>query len=164
MLFSHAAFAWGVPECLSEGRDLPIDNEQVLEWKHSTANQFLARAHVEGTVSHVFNDHSDHEHFLINIGSSPDDTLEVIYNEDFGTVPQPYVGMRVEACGDYITSTEQTGQYPASPAGAIIHWVHVNPRGRGHDSGFLVMNGQVCGQGPEQGSSHGPAHGGDRRW
>lgn len=34
---------------------------------------------------------------------------------------------------------------PPSPDGAILHWVHRSPSAR-HDSGFVVIDGVVCGQ------------------
>ena len=155
LLFVHTgwtATSWAddvVPPCLSYGRDLPINNQQVLHWKRTTPNQFRERAHVSGTIVQVFPDRNGHEHFVINIGKHGEDTIEVIYNQDFGPIPDPRIGMTVEACGDYITSTARSGPYPASPVGAIIHWVHANPSGRGHDPGFVVIDGKLCGQDAE---------------
>ena len=37
----------------------------------------------------------------------------------------------------HITSTAQSGPYPASPDGAILHWVHMNPQSKGHPPGLL---------------------------
>lgn len=132
--------------CIAYGRNLPINNQQVLHWKRTTPNQFQERGHVIGPITYIFPDRNGHDHFVINIGRTDQDTLEVIYNQDFGVTPEPRIGMMVEACGDYITSTAQSGPYPPSPVGAIIHWVHINPAGRGHDPGFLVMDGILCGQ------------------
>jgi len=140
------AFAADAPVCLSYGRDLPINNAQVLHWKRTTSNQFQERAHVKGPVVRIFSDRSNHRHFEINIGRNVEDVLEVIYNEDFGEMPLPAEGAIVEACGDYITATAKSGPYPPSPSGAIIHWVHLNPSGRGHDAGFVVIDGVLYGQ------------------
>ncbi len=142
------SYAWcEVPTCMAKGQVLENNNEQVLIWKKSTANQFLARGHVSGTVTQLFPDHSGHNHFEILIGTGPDDTLEVIYNQSFGKLPAIHLGMEVEACGDYITSTAQSGSYAPSPDGAIIHWIHRNPSGHGHDSGYLAIDGVTYGQG-----------------
>ena len=147
---SLSALADQIPDCLgTDGSVLAIDNQQVLDWKTSTPNQFEARAHVSGVIDQVYPDHSGHHHFEISMGGDPSATLEVIYNEDFGPNPQAQVGMQVEACGDYITSTASSGPYPESPAGAIIHWVHMSPNLEKHPSGFMVLNGQVCGQDTE---------------
>jgi hypothetical protein len=54
-------------------------------------------------------------------------------------------GAQIEACGDYITSNAPSGHFPASPDGAIVHWVHQSPNPKSHDSGFIVVNGVVCG-------------------
>jgi hypothetical protein len=133
-------------DCLDHGRSIPVDNAQVLNWKKTTPNQFLARGHVNGRVTRVFPDRSGHDHFEISLGDGSKDNLEVIYNKEFGDLPQIQAGMNVEACGDYITSIAQAGPYPPSPSGAIIHWVHLNPSGRGHDSGFLIIDGVLYGQ------------------
>ncbi|MGK5089524.1 hypothetical protein WDW86_18385 [Bdellovibrionota bacterium FG-2] len=145
LLFS-AASSWAAsetPECMASGRAIAVDNGQVLKWKGTTPNQFLGRAYVEGTVTTVYPDRNGHEHFAIKIGNEPNDMLEVVYNNEFGEMPTPTVGMKVEACGDYITSTEQTEAYPPSPVGAIIHWVHKSPSK--HDSGFVVLDGTLYG-------------------
>ena len=141
-----------VPSCLDDsGKPIAVNNSQVLQWKTSTSNQFLARAHVKGTVMDIYPDHSGHNHFAIDLDKNPSDGLEVVYNISFGQLPAIRVGMTVEACGDYITSNDATSQYPASPMGAIIHWIHRNPSPQGHKSGFLIINGQLYGQGSGQG-------------
>jgi len=145
--FTSTALAQGI-QCLDDsGRAIPVSNNQVLQWKSTTSNQFLARSHVKGVVMDVYPDHTGHNHFAIDLDSNPRDGLEVVYNTSFGALPAIRVGMTVEACGDYITSNDATSEYPASPMGAIIHWVHRNPSPQGHKSGFLIINGQVYGQG-----------------
>lgn len=135
-----------IPVCPDRGRPLPINNEQVLNWKFGSPNQFKARGHIRGSVLRVYADHSGHDHFSIRIGQRPQDTIEVIYNQDFGALPERLnAGSTVEACGDFIVSNAPSGPYPASPDGAIIHWVHVNPSGQGHDSGYLVIDGDLYG-------------------
>jgi hypothetical protein len=79
----------------------------------------------------------------------------VIYNEQFGAVPATRAGDQFEACGDYITSNAPSGQYPASPDGAIVHWIHQSPNPKSHDSGYLIVNGVVCGQ---NAAGAGPKH------
>jgi hypothetical protein len=133
------------PSCPAYGRDLAINNAQVLHWKRTTPNQFRERANISGKVVQVFPDRTGHDHFVIQIGRQADDTIEVIYNQDFGAMPEPRIGASVQACGDYITATARSGPYPPSPVGAIIHWVHMNPRGRGHDPGFVLMDGVLYG-------------------
>jgi|GEM_PF-5781298 len=132
--------------CMANGISIPINNIQVLEWKKNTPNQYRDRGHVSGVVSRIFSDKNDHNHFEIQIGKLPGEVLEVVYNMNFGRLPHIENGMNVMACGDYITATHQSGPYPPSPSGAIIHWVHRNPSRKGHDSGFLVINGAIYGQ------------------
>jgi len=149
-----------IPECLGDNGPIGVINDQVIQWKTSTRNQFLARGHVKGTVRQVYPDHSGHHHFELSIGNNQSDTIEVIYNEDFGATPDIAIGMDVEACGDYITSIAQSGPYPPSPDGAIIHWVHRAPNPQRHASGFIVVNGTLYGQdagnaGPKQDYGYG---------
>ncbi|MGK5084332.1 hypothetical protein WDW37_13630 [Bdellovibrionota bacterium FG-1] len=132
--------------------DLPINNADVLKWKQATQNQFHARGHVQGNIVKVYPDRNGHDHFAIKIGPNDADTVEIIYNQDFGTAPDTHSGVPVEACGDYITSTAPSpgpnGQvYPASPDGALVHWVHLAPPRSGHHSGFLMIGGILVGQG-----------------
>jgi hypothetical protein len=134
------------PDCVGEDQKrLSVDNGQVLTWKAKTPNQFKARALVQGEIVRVFPDRNDHNHFEIKIGPNAKDVLEVIYNHAFGDLRDTRVGMTVQACGDYITSIAQSGPYPASPSGAIIHWVHFNPREGAHPHGFVIIDGELFG-------------------
>lgn len=133
-------------QCQAYGRPLAVNNQQVLHWKRTTPNQFKERANVQGRVVRIFPDRNGHDHFEIQIGSQRGDVIELVYNQDFGILPDRIMpGMEVQACGDYITSTAQSGPYPPSPSGAIVHWLHVNPRGNGHEHGFLMIQGTVFG-------------------
>jgi hypothetical protein len=125
--------------CLDHGKAMDVINDQVIVWKSTTANAFLARARIQGLVDQVFPDHSGHRHFSLKIGQNPNDHIEVIYNLSFGNLPVPTIGATVEACGDYITSIAQTGAYPPSPDGGIIHWVHRSPHG--HEPGYVILDG-----------------------
>lgn len=142
--FSYASTS--APECIAYDKPLPENNAQVLHWKRTTQNQYRDRGHILGVIQKVYPDHSGHEHISVNIGKYEEDTVEIIYNSGFGSLPTPDVGMPVEACGDYITSFAKSGPYPASPDGALIHWVHRSPNLKKHLSGFLVVNGVLYGQ------------------
>jgi hypothetical protein len=151
VLVSQGAYAFNsangqVPSCLSDdGQNLSVDNANVLRMKVNTPNSFRARALISGVVTKIYPDHSCHHHFQLQIGTSQTDTIEVIYNEEFGSFPNFSQGAKVVACGDYITSNRQT-QYPASPDGAIIHWIHMAPHPERHKSGYLMINGVMTGQ------------------
>ena len=146
LLFSLASFSETIPPCLAGGQELLPNNAAVIGWKSSTQNQYRNRAHIVGTLAKTYQDHSGHHHYSVLIGENQNDTIEVIYNEQFGPVPAADPGTAVEACGDYITSNNSAGHFPVSPDGAIVHWVHQSPNPGTHDSGYLVMNGVVCGQ------------------
>lgn len=125
--------------CTDHGKLLDINNAQVIQWRTSTPNTFTARARIAGVVDKVFADRNGHRHFSLKIGPNPQDHVEVVFNLSFGQMPTAVLGDKAEACGDYITSIAQTGPYPPSPDGAIVHWVH---RGsRSHEAGYVILNG-----------------------
>ena len=134
-------------DCLDHGEKLSMNEDQVLEWKREGKNQFRGRAHVEGVVVQDYGLQGDHVHFGVMILTSTKDqgTVEVIFNTDFGVLPPIVPGRVVEVCGDYITSNAPARGYPASPDKAIIHWVHFSKRPVKHDSGYLVLDGQLYG-------------------
>ncbi len=142
------------------GSLINVNNEQVLNWKKSTQNQFLARANVRGVVMKLLPSRNGHVHFVIALGKNmqadsmcESDTLEVVYNVAFGNMnPQTDLkpGQRVQACGDYITSIKDTGRYQKSPACGIIHWVHKNVRDDRHKDGYLFVEGRFYGKNPGQ--------------
>jgi hypothetical protein len=145
LVVTVSAFAGDAPDCDgANGQPIAINNSQVINWEKTTANQFLARGNVEGDVVAIYPNQTGHTHFAIQIGSTGQN-LEVIYDLAFGAVPNIQMGMHVQACGDYITSDKATNQYPVSPCGAIIHWIHMAPKPT-HKNGFLMINGQVYGQ------------------
>ncbi len=131
-----------MPLCLDgQGNELAISNEYVIGLKSSTPNGYLSRARVKGPISRTYPSTPGHIRFGIMLSDTVG--LEVVYNNGFGKLPPLTPGTIVEACGDYITSNKDA-QYPASPEGAIIHWVH---RTNGaHPGGYLIIGGQVCGQ------------------
>lgn len=133
-------------DCMAGKSAIAIDNDQVINWKRTTRNQFHARGHVEGVLRQEYADHSGHDHMQIVIegAGGASETLEIVYNSKFGRLPAMKVGSVIEACGDYITSNQPTRRYPASPDGAIIHWVHKS-KNRNHESGYLVIDGQPAG-------------------
>ena len=136
----------GLPVCA--GAPQP-NNDQVLQWKTSTRSGFTARAFIVGVLVAILTDQGAHLHLevdLSNHGNGRAEHLEVIYNKQFGEVPPLRLGMEVQACGDYITSTQVNNGYPPSPVGAIIHWIHMSPKPDRHPSGFLVIDGHLTGQ------------------
>ena len=158
LVFTSAQLALAtdaIPNCDNRGSILPIDNQNALNMEKTTANQFTTQAHVEGTVTAIYPNHSGHQHFAIQLGSDSSQGIEVVYDMAFGNLPALQVGQTVEACGEFINSFAATSQYPPSPMGAIIHWVHINDSTKpgAHPSGFLVIDGQLCGQNPAQWNS-----------
>ena len=150
VVLSFSAFAQ-TPVCLGQnGQALEVNNQEVLNWIRSSHNQYRNRGHIYGSLTQIYPDKTGHHHLGVQIGQNSSDMIEVIYNEDFGGMPNLHQGSVIEACGDYITSNAPAGGYPASPAGAIVHWVHMSPNPR-HYSGFVVVDGNVCGQNSDKG-------------
>jgi len=146
-MYAATASAFTVPECLdNEDTAIPVDNAKALNFKTTKPNQSLARAHVQGNIDTLYPNHSGHQHFSIRIGNEPNDKIEVVYSIDYGIIKNPEPGMSVEACGDLIVSNAAAGGYPASPVGAIIHWIHRSDNDK-HQSGFVMVNGTLYGQG-----------------
>jgi hypothetical protein len=149
LLSAPRSFGDSVPDCMgAKNAPLSVINERVLNWKVTKPTQYKDRALVEGTFVEVTLDRDSHYQFSIQIGPDPKkDLLEVIYNKAFGDFPEPYKGMKISACGDFINANKPAAGYPASPAGAIIHWVHVNPGDRDtkHPHGYILMDGVLVG-------------------
>lgn len=131
---------------------MQVDNERVIQLKKTTKNQYKDRAFVTGVLVGVLQDRKSHLHLDVFLGETPsgrgkDSDIEIIYNKAFDYVDSRALrpGVEVSACGDFINSFEQAGRYPASPVGAILHWVHMAPRPP-HQNGFLVIDGRLYGQ------------------
>jgi hypothetical protein len=147
-----SAFAFDAP-CMTGNQVMNYNNQQVIAWKENNQvpSGWKSRANVNGVVLGIFPDRNGHDHFIIQIGPNQStDTLEVVYNNDFGDLPTIQPGMQIHACGDFIKSTAQNGPYPPSPAGAIVHWVHQNPNRNGHENGYLVIDNVTYGIGPDR--------------
>lgn len=147
LLVSQSSFA-AVPTCLDdEGKVLGNSNTQVLNWLHSTAKGFQAKALVEGVLVKQYKGKATHAHFAIDMNGDQKGDLEVIYQYDAGKLPALQVGMKVSACGDYITDPK------GSPNGGIIHWVHCRSRAGTHSDGYVTLNGKVYGFDPQNGET-----------
>jgi hypothetical protein len=124
------------------------NNEEVLNWKHNTQNQFTDRGLVIGRFVRFLTRNRSHDKMVVDIsanGSTNEaDFLEVTYNTSFGEIADPKAGDIVAACGDYITSNAPTRRYPASELGALIHWIHASNSSR-HAPGFLWIAGTLYG-------------------
>lgn len=143
---TSSAFAKGLPACFDRKDRIDFNESQVLAWKEFTENKFLARAFVRGIAVRLIEDRQKHIHIEVDLDkdmNTTDDRVEIIYNTKFGTLPDFRYGDEVIACGDFIKDTY-------SPVGAVIHWLHLNPKKGPHEDGFIAINGQVAGLSPEK--------------
>jgi len=141
--------ASNLPDCLKKNSRISENSAQVLEWKRSTNSGYLDRGYIRGRVVSIRPDptpKTPHLQLIVSIGPTAKDVIEVIHNLEFGPEPRAQVGSEVVACGDYITANKKNGSYAPSPAGAIVHWTHMNPKGKGHEDGFLEIDGRLYGQ------------------
>jgi hypothetical protein len=139
-----------LPVCVDKDRaQFRSNNEEVIRWKKQTQNQYKDRALVIGTLVGVLLDRSSHLHLQIDLDPAQnrgnDDQIEIVYNKSFGAVPAQRPGVVVAACGDYITARDRSGNFPPSPVGAVVHWVHASNNEGKHAHGFLSVNGVVYG-------------------
>lgn len=139
-----------LPVCLDKNRSqFRSNNEEVIRWKVQTKNQYKDRALVIGSLVGVIQDRPSHLHLQVDMDPANqrgnEDQIEIIYNKEFGAVAAARPGVTVAACGDYITSRERSGNYPASPVGAIVHWVHASNNEAKHAHGFLSVDGILYG-------------------
>lgn len=143
LLISVSGYAAdALPVCMAKKQILDVNNDQVLAWKAENRRGFLSRALIKGIIVSIIENRQGHIHFEVDFDkdlSTTTDRVEVIYNIEFGDIPDFRIGDELVACGDYQTD-------PWSPMGAVVHWLHINPkRNNPHEHGFLAINGQVTG-------------------
>lgn len=136
-----------VPDCMAGKQEIRINNEQVLNLKKTARNGVEYRAFVAGRLVQSPWIKNKHVRFIMSIGPDKKDLLEVIYNLKFGAMPQISPTAEIKVCGDFINSNQRHNGYDASPAGAVIHWVHFNPgtREMQHEHGFIMVDDKLVG-------------------
>lgn len=141
LLFSTAPAFAKVPACMDKKDRLEFNESQVLVWRELLEKKFTARAFIKGILVQVMEDRQKHIHFEVdlddNLGTN-DDRIEVIYNTQFGPIPEYQPGDEVIACGDFVVD-------PYSPHKGVIHWLHTSPKRNAHDDGYLMINGILTG-------------------
>ncbi|MBC7692847.1 MAG: hypothetical protein H7222_13885 [Methylotenera sp.] len=50
-----------IPECIEVDHGIGLNNDQVIQWKTTTPNEWVARAHVTGPLVNVYPDKNGHE-------------------------------------------------------------------------------------------------------
>lgn len=183
LAYAQVSFAVEIPKlvnnliCAGEDRQaLPFVNEKVFSWKQSIPNGGKKRALVQGVVTDIYpskqkGNGKSHTHFAIDLDQRSGGDLEVIFNDQFGDLPNITIGMKVVACGVYITANQKSDR--PSPMDAIIHWVHYNPGDRDngkHPDGFVIINNKPYGfttppgNTPYRGPRNSGAPQGNRSW
>lgn len=146
ILVLSSAFSWAagkIPACMDKTERMSFNESRVLMWRELTEQKFTGRAFVRGVIVGIIEDRQNHVHFEVDLDgdfSTKEDRVEVIYNTKFGPLPESRSGDTVIACGDFIKDRW-------SPMGAVIHWLHSNPKKSApHEHGFLIINGVIAGQ------------------
>ena len=144
-LLSATAQAESAPDCLGmNGESLAVDNAQALTLKRTGKSGVAYRARVQGKVVSDSQQRCSsrsgtcHAHFDIQIGPKATDLIEVVYSEDFGKMKEPQIGDTVEACGDFLNTSQQRN---SGKSGAIIHWVH-RSNCMDHEHGYVLIEGR----------------------
>jgi hypothetical protein len=148
LALSYAALADTAPVCISGSQVLSVDNALAVQRKEDHdqyPNGTTYRGNISGVITKLYADQTCHTHFEIALDGTPSTTIEVIYDQGFGSTPKPAIGMSVQACGDFIISYSKENGYAASPDGALIHWIHATDTSK-HDAGFLILGDTLCGQ------------------
>jgi hypothetical protein len=136
LVLSTAAWAAPTPPCpQATGAELPINNEQVLEWKKSTAQAVRSRVHIKGKAVQEKKSKAG-SRIAVKIGPDKKDVVEIFYHGKFSPRPNVKKGQEVQACGEFI--------FDGSSEFGIVHRVHAakNPKIL---PGFLVVQGKVYG-------------------
>lgn len=141
MFSANSALA--LPSCFDRKTRMDFNESQVLTWREFMENKFTARAFIKGLLVSLMEDRQKHIHLEVDLDedlNTKDDRIEVIYNVKYGALPAFQPGDEVIACGDFVVD-----KY--SPHGAVIHWLHLNPKKNGpHEDGFIAIRGQVAGR------------------
>jgi hypothetical protein len=130
-----------IPVCYNNKDKVLTENHQAINLRDFMENGFKTRALLEGTLIRVLANSQGHTHLEVDLDNdfqTSDDRIEVIYNNEYGELPEVKNGDHLIACGDFILDTY-------SPFKAIIHWLHKSPNIRKHNDGFLAINNIVFG-------------------
>ncbi len=132
-----------LPVCKNKNSVITFNNDQVIAWRNEGKNKFLSRALIKGIIVGVIENRQGHIHFEVDFDkdlTTTRDRIEVIYNVEFGDVPDFRNGDELIACGDFVVDSW-------SPLGGVVHWLHSNPNSskNKHEDGFLVINGTLTG-------------------
>lgn len=142
LLLLIASAAAGVPTCLDKKNKLSIDNHMAINLRDFREHGFKTRALIDGLLMITMENRQGHTHLEIDLDQdfqTADDRLEVIFNNNYGELPELKAGDHIIACGDFIVDAN-------SPHKAVIHWLHKSPNIKKHDDGYLSINGIVFGK------------------
>jgi len=162
MAFLVSSVALAAPSPLNctlrSGEQMQVNNEQVLQWKKTSATEFVrSRAHITGSVvkqlpplkssARRFEREPDkflklHQRYEVQIGPNKNDVVELFYNGRYEPRPALQAGDKVEACGEFVA--DATSSSKGGPV-AIVYWVHA-AKMYPHVEGFLHSNGKTFGR------------------
>ena len=155
------AFSTGVATQLQMGcmnfdkkSQLPWMNTWVMKWLKIGERKCRMRAMVKGVVVNRFDDSTGHRNYEFDLDNDGRGDLTLVYQNEFGTLPDVAPGTTVVACGDFIKDDSiqhKDGRTITLPG--LIHWVHSNDGARDHGTclhpdGFLNINGVNYGVSP----------------
>jgi hypothetical protein len=121
-----------------DGHDgaLPVNNDQVLQWKNNSTDTVRARAHIQGQVIQRTLMRDRTQRIEVRIGPERDDVLEVFYRPSHPPHPNLKKGDTLEACGDLFADQRSKA--------IVTYWVHIS-KDEKHLPGYVVVKGKVYG-------------------
>jgi hypothetical protein len=135
------SLAFGNISCLDGKETLQIDNNKAVNIKLFQEHGFKTRAYLKGFAIKETENRQGHTHIEVDLNLSSednDDQIELIFNNQYGDLPDIKGGEEVIMCGDYIVDHYSKNK-------AVIHWVHKSPNQKKHNHGFIIINNVVYG-------------------
>lgn len=165
-VFSMAlAMAEPMPKCFDGRRELPVMNEEVIQYKQTMPNlkkiQVLVKAKFVKEMQPTLNSYGQHQHFIVSLREDKSDPLgliEISHSMNGYSFPEAsdLAAGPVYICAEYST-TDANGfpritKFTPSATGAMLHWTHQAGRSsidmatKGHPNGWIYANGKVFGR------------------
>lgn len=141
LLYLFQTLSYANFSCLDKKEPLQIDNNKAINIKLFQGHGFKTRAYLKGIAIQEIKKSQGHTHIEVDLNLSSednDDQIELIFNNQYGVLPEIKGGEEIVMCGDYIVDHYSKNK-------AIIHWVHKSPNQKKHNHGFIIINNVVYG-------------------